>query len=218
MAMRGLYGIVDPEQCTGPVSDPLAFGEQLLRGGCAALQLRAKQLSDTEFADLARGLNRLCQLHNVPFFVNDRVHLVIPTGAAGVHLGQEDMDVRKARAQLGNRLIGLSTHNLNQIRVAAATGVDLIGFGPVFSTSTKQNADPVVGLSQLQQACLRSPVPVVAIGGINLANAAEVATTGTAMVAMISSLARSADPRRDASYVHRLCGGAAPSNEAMHIH
>ena len=218
MAMRGLYGIVDPEQCTGRVGDPLALGEQLLSGGCAALQLRAKQLSDHEYIDLALRLLNLCRAFDVPFFVNDRVHLVLPIGADGVHLGQTDMDVRTARHTIGNRLVGLSTHSLEQTRAAAAMGADLIGFGPIFETTTKQDADPVVGLTTLQQVCLRSPVPVVAIGGITPDNVSSVAMTGTAMVAMISSLARSEDPRRDASYVHALCGGATPSAMSMHIH
>ena len=216
--MRGLYAIVDPEQCTGLISEPLELADAILRGGCGSLQLRAKSLSDEEFLALARPLAQLCRQHCVPFFVNDRVHLVEPAGAVGVHLGQDDMDVRTARALLGNRLIGVSTHNLDQVRRAAAMGVDLIGFGPVYHTVTKREPDPVVGLRLLHQTCQRSPVPVVAIGGINQDNAAYVVATGTSMVAMISALAQSEHPEWDARRMHELCGGEVPATQALSIH
>lgn len=216
--MRGLYAIVDPDQCTGPTIEPLELAAAILRGGCAALQLRAKSLNDDEFLDLARPMAKLCEQYFVPFFVNDRVHLVAPAGALGVHLGQHDMDVRKARALLGNRLIGLSTHNLNQVRKAAAMGVDLIGFGPVYPTSTKQDPDAVVGLAKLRQTCQRSPVPVAAIGGITQENAAYVAATGAAMIAMVSALAHSEHPEGTARCVHELCGGEAGVAPSASIH
>ncbi len=204
--MRGLYAIIDPEQCEG--REPSWVASEVLRGGCAALQLRAKELDDDDFLALGRHLVRLCERANVPFFVNDRVWLAHELGASGVHLGQGDMPLAAARQQLGTSMkLGLSTHTLDQARHAEAAGADLIGFGPVFETKSKAVAEPAVGLAALSAVCAALRIPVVAIGGISVETAAEVAATGAPLVAVIRAICAASDPERAASVIHQAVHG-----------
>jgi thiamine-phosphate pyrophosphorylase len=198
---RGLYAIVDPERCRG--RDPLAVAEQILRGGCAVLQLRAKQLAGAELEALARGLGALCLARGVPLVVNDRPEVAVRAGADGVHLGQRDLPIEEARALCGEHMaIGVSTHDLSQARDAERRGADLIGFGRVFATASKLDPDPVVGVHGLRDACAAVKIPVVAIGGLTLENAAEVARAGAAMGAAIAALCGADDPCEAARRLH----------------
>jgi len=198
---RGLYAIVDPELCLG--RDPVAVAAAILSGGCAVLQLRAKHLPDPDLELLARSVLSACRAHGVPFVVNDRPELALRVGAAGVHLGQGDMPIAQARALLGSELaIGLSTHDLAQARSAQAAGADLIGFGPIFATTSKRDPDPVVGVHGLREVCRALSIPVVAIGGITPHNAAEVTAAGPALAAAISALCGAESPRAAAAALH----------------
>lgn len=204
--LRGLYAIVDPERCRS--LDPLAVAEQILIGGCAVLQLRAKRLSDAELETLAGQIGALCRARGVPFVVNDRPQIAVRTGADGIHLGQRDLPIEQARALCGDRLaIGVSTHDLAQAHDAARRGADLIGFGPVFATASKRDPDPVVGVHGLREVCTAVSIPVVAIGGISLANAAEVAGTGVPLAAAIAALCGADDPCEAARRLHAVLGG-----------
>jgi thiamine-phosphate pyrophosphorylase len=122
--------------------------------------------------------------------INDRVDVALALGADGVHLGQEDMEPRAARELLGeNAIIGLSTHNISQVLEAQKAPIDYLAIGPIFSTATKQNASPVVGLAGLAEVRqILKEIPLVAIGGITEANAAEVIHAGADSVAVVSSL------------------------------
>jgi thiamine-phosphate pyrophosphorylase len=203
---RGLYAIVDPELCRG--RDPLAVAAQILSGGCAVLQLRSKLVSEAEPEPLARRMLALCRARGVPFVINDHPALALAVSADGVHLGQTDMAIERARALCGDRLaVGLSTHNLEQARDAQARGADLIGFGPVFATSSKRDHDPVVGLDGLQAVCSAVRIPVVAIGGVALANAAELARTGAALAAAISAVCGAESPEEAARALHAVLAG-----------
>jgi thiamine-phosphate pyrophosphorylase len=204
---RGLYAIVDPEYCAG--RDPRWVAGEILRGGCAALQLRAKQpLPALPLRELGAALLGLCRDAGVPFFVNDHVWLARELGAEGVHLGQADLPTDQARRELGEHaLIGRSTHSLQQAQEAQAQGANLLGFGPIFATQTKRDADPVVGLEQLAEVCRNVRVPVIAIGGITLETAAEVARAGAAMAAAISAVCAVAQPGAAAEQLHRALGG-----------
>lgn len=198
--MRGLYAIIDPTACRLP---PLAAAEAVLRGGCAALQLRAKRLSDPEFLALGRSLLRACRTAGVPFFVNDRVWLAAELGADGVHVGQDDQPVEQVREALGPRaLIGLSTHSLAQALDAERRGASVIGVGPVFPTRSKLDTAPLVGLAGLREVCAVLRIPVIAIGGIDESNAAEVAAAGAPLGAAISAVCASEDPERAARALH----------------
>jgi thiamine-phosphate pyrophosphorylase len=201
-AWRGLYAIVDPDFCRG--RDPLAVARAVLEGGCAVLQLRSKRSDQAAIEALARGLLALCRAASVPFVINDRVELAQRIGAQGVHLGQTDMPVPRARELLGPDVaIGLSTHDLGQAQAAAALGADLIGFGPVFATATKQDPDPVVGLDGLRTVCSALELPVVAIGGISANNASLVSNCGASLAAAISALCSADDPRAAARTLHQ---------------
>lgn len=206
--VRGLYAIVDPDFCGQ--RDALALADAILAGGCAVLQLRAKRLGTAELAALCCALRDRCRSAGVPFVVNDHVALAKQIGV-GVHLGQHDMPLAEARALLGHALpIGISTHDLAQAKKALAEGADLIGFGPVFATTTKANAAPVVGLAGLREVCRAISLPVVAIGGITAHNVDDVAATGAAMAAAITALAQASDPRAVAAYMHQaLLAGAS---------
>ena len=127
------------------------------------LQLRAKRLDDRALVDLARQLRAACLEAGVPFVINDRADLARIVAADGLHLGQDDLSVRDARRVVGDLQIGVSTHGLEQALQAEADGADLIAFGPVFETKTKENPDPVVGLEMLAKVCRSVSRPVVAI-------------------------------------------------------
>lgn len=201
--MRGFYAIVDPALC----ADPLAMAQEILYGGCAALQLRAKTLSDREQLVLSRRLVSLCKARGVPFFVNDRVDIARASGATGVHLGQGDLPLPDARSVFPAAVIGVSTHDRAQAAAAIAAGADLIGFGPVFPTRTKLDASPVVGTTLLADIVRMSSVPVVAIGGIDASNLAEVARTQVAMACAMSAVLSASDPRQAAWTFHHAFGG-----------
>lgn len=197
---RGLYAIVDPEHVGG--RDPLEVARAILRGGCAVLQLRAKRLADRELVELARAMRALTAEQGVPFVVNDRADVARIVEADGLHLGQDDLRVSEARVLVGSMPIGLSTHDLAQAEAAVREGADLIGFGPVFPTATKENPDPVVGLDRLAQVSRRVPVPVVAIGGITADHLDSIRAAGAAFVAAISAVAGAPDPEAAARRFH----------------
>jgi thiamine-phosphate pyrophosphorylase len=199
-AWRGLYAIVDPAHCAG--RDPRDVTRAILAGGCAVVQLRDKR-SPALRAALAADLHALCRAAAVPFVVNDDLELALGLGADGVHLGQTDPPVERARERAGSALaIGLSTHDLAQARAAATRGADLIGFGPVFATATKLDPDPVVGVSGLREVCANVALPVVAIGGVGPGNVAAVRAAGCTLAAVISAVCGAPDPRAAAATLH----------------
>lgn len=199
--MRGLYAIIDPEVCA---RDPEQVARAVLRGGCAMMQLRDKRSPDAEVVRLARALAALCREQQVPFILNDRFWLVPQVGASGAHVGQTDAPIEQARKELGTGYtIGVSTHNLPQALDAVSRGADLIGFGPIFGTNTKADADPVVGLDALREVVQQVAIPVVAIGGIQLSRAAAVAQTGAPLAAAVSAVCAAEDPEQAAYELQR---------------
>jgi thiamine-phosphate diphosphorylase len=200
-ATRGLYAIVDPAACRG--RDPVRVAGAILRGGCAALQLRAKDGSDRALLALARDLAAECRRAGVPFVVNDRPDLALLVGAGGLHLGQDDLPVAEARRIVGGAVaIGRSTHDEAQARSAVGEGADVVAFGPVFETASKANPDPVVGLERLERVCRESGLPVVAIGGITFANIEAVARAGARWAAAIGAVCGAEDPESAARALH----------------
>jgi thiamine-phosphate pyrophosphorylase len=167
------------------------------------MQLRVKQKPDAELEQLSRALHALCRAAAVPFVINDHVELARLVGVEGVHLGQHDVPLELARTRLGGTaLIGLSTHNREQALDAEARGADLIGFGPVYPTHTKDRPEPVVGVNVLGEVCRVLRIPVVAIGGITPENIGAVVTSGAVMVAAISAICAADDPRAAARRLH----------------
>lgn len=185
---KGFYAIVDPEHCVLP---PLETADAILKAGPTALQLRWKNGSDRERYALGIELRKRCNAAAVPFVMNDRFDLALLTGADGLHLGQDDLPIEEAR-RFFEGPIGVSTHTMAQAK--AVGDADLIGFGPVFDTSSKANPDATVGLRGLESICAAVEVPVVAIGGITLERAKSAFEAGASMVAAISSVCSAKDP------------------------
>jgi thiamine-phosphate pyrophosphorylase len=164
--------------------------QSLIAGGATFIQLRDKLAAPREFYHQAADALSIARDHGVRLIVNDRVDIALALRADGVHLGQTDMPAYTARDLLGQTaIIGISTHNLAQARLATHLPVDYIAFGPIFGTATKANPDPTVGLSSLNEVrSIISSLPLVAIGGIDFANARETLEAGADAVAIISAL------------------------------
>ena len=180
-----------------PITDTrlsgLSHAEQVTRliaGGATLIQLRDKHAAPREFYHQATNALNISREHGVRLIVNDRVDIALALKADGVHLGQTDMPVEAARDLLGQTaIVGISTHNLARAQFATRLPVDYIAFGPIFGTYTKENPDPTVGLSILNEVrSIVSSLPLVAIGGINFANARETLKAGADAVAIISAL------------------------------
>lgn len=155
------------------------------------LQIRLKPASAAQILAAARRARDLTRARGALLIVNDRVDLALAVGADGVHLGQDDLPLEAARRIAPGLLIGVSTHDLAQVR--AAQGADYLGYGPVFATTTKANPDAVQGTATLALAVQASKIPVIAIGGITPERAAEVARTGAAGACAISAVNGAAD-------------------------
>jgi thiamine-phosphate pyrophosphorylase len=165
--------------------------------GARVLQVRLKPASTREILAVARMARRVTREAGALLVVNDRLDVALAVDADGVHLGQDDLPVADARGALGSRamMIGVSTHDLAQVRAAVQAGADYLGFGPVFATSTKANPDPVVGIRGLATAVAEAgDVPVVAIGGVPLDAAVMLWQAGAAAACAISAVNGAADP------------------------
>lgn len=171
----------------------LSHLEQLRRfvdAGATLVQLREKNAMPGDWFDDAAACASYARENGITLIVNDRVDIAIAINADGVHLGQDDLPVQAARELLGDEsIIGLSTHTLDQVRSALDQSIDYIGFGPIFPTTTKANPDQVTGIELLREArAIAGSLPIVAIGGITLANARDIIAAGAASVAIISDL------------------------------
>ena len=167
----------------------------LAKAGVGVLQLRAKSLPDRRLVPLAHRVLRAAHDGGALLLVNDRPDVARLVGADGVHVGQDDLAAEDARAVVGDeKLLGVSTHDLEQLRAAAQQPVDYIALGPVYETDSKAKPDPVVGPQMFEKARPLTSHPLVAIGGITRANAREVVRCGADGVAVIADLFRGADP------------------------
>ncbi len=180
--------------------------QKLVAAGVRLLQYRNKRASARELFASSKRLSALLIPQGVTFVVNDRADVAMAADASGVHVGQEDLGVEAARSVIGaGKLLGVSTHNLEQFKDAAATSADYIALGPVFSTSTKANPAPVVGIELIRQVRSLTDKPIVAIGGITLERAAEVIQAGADSVAVISDILLAPDPgQRARQYIELL--------------
>jgi thiamine-phosphate pyrophosphorylase len=175
--MRGLYAIVDVTTLSRRRLPVLDVACAVAAARPAALQLRAKDLAPREVLHLLRALHPVCRQWGVPLFANDRPDLAMLAGCEGVHVGQDDLPIRLVKRIAPMLRIGVSTHTLAQVDRALADKPDYVAFGPVFETRSKERPDDVVGLDALSTVAARSPVPVVAIGGIDFERAYEVGRT-----------------------------------------
>ena len=186
-----MYAIVDVS-CFAPAQRTTAaivdYARELADGGATLIQYRNKDGSTREMLSDAREIRRVLG-EGVTLVVNDRADLCLAAGCDGVHVGQDDLSPEGARSVIGpNRLLGASTHNLDQLREADAGPADYVAFGPVFATGSKKNPDPVVGLGGVRQARAMTRKPLVAIGGINRTNVRSVIEAGADSVAVIGDL------------------------------
>jgi thiamine-phosphate pyrophosphorylase len=191
--LRGLHVLAD--DAPHWKWDPLAQARAACRGGASLVQLRAKHAGDREALAWALRIRELTREAGALFVVNDRFDLALAAGADGVHLGQEDLPPARIPARLRARLlVGRSTHTPVEAAQACAEAVDYVAFGPIFASPSKPGARPARGVAALAELVRRvAPRPLVAIGGIDAARAAEVARTGAGL-AVISAVAGAADP------------------------
>jgi thiamine-phosphate pyrophosphorylase len=192
LVLPRLYVILDAALLTVPETE---CAEKLAAAGVRLLQYRNKRASARELLESAKRLSSSLIPQGVTFVVNDRADVAWAAEASGVHVGQEDLGAEAARSVIGTeKLLGVSTHNLDQFKEAAATSADYVAVGPVFSTSTKANPDPVVGIELIRRVRPLTDKPIVAIGGITLDRATEVIQAGADSVAVISDILLAPDP------------------------
>jgi len=208
----GFYAILD----SGYVSSErwAEKAESLLSGGAAVLQVRAKQLSIEETRQRLEAVVPICAKYDVPLILNDHLELALDFPHIGLHLGQDDGDIRAARERLGpGRPLGLSTHSIDQARLAVGLANVLTYFavGPVYATGTKPDYPPV-GVDLVKQvAALKPPLPFFCIGGINLQNTPEVLAAGATGVVAVSAPLLSHDTEAATAAFVRLLSGEAGS-------
>jgi thiamine-phosphate pyrophosphorylase len=198
-----LYPILDPA-CFPNAAGMFAAAEELAAAGCTLLQYRNKRGNARRMLDEAREL-RAHLGASVQLIMNDRADLCLASGYDGLHLGQDDLSPESARTIIGgDRWLGVSTHNPEQLAEADKISADYLAIGPVFATTSKANPDPVVGLAGVRRARELTRRPLVAIGGITRANARSVIEAGADAVAVISDLLR--DPGKSAEEFLRVLG------------
>ena len=199
-----LYAIVDVT-CFAPqlrtINSIVEFARDLAEGGVTLLQYRNKEGDTRQMLAHAREIKRVLQ-GKVTLIMNDRADLCVAMGYDGVHLGQDDLPADGARLVVGERIVGVSTHNPQQAKEADASQADYIAIGPVFPTTGKKNPDALVGLEGVRKARALTKKRLVAIGGITRHNAKSVIEAGADSVAVISDLLSS--PRRAAEEFLRL--------------
>ena len=196
-----LYAIVD-SSAHESTQDLLAYADELAAGGCTILQYRNKSGNACVMLEHARELKKHLG-DSVRLIMNDRADLCLAADFDGVHVGQEDLSPESVRGIIGpDHWLGVSTHNPEQLRKADLTSADYLAIGPVFSTSSKDKPDPVVGLDGVRRARQLTRKPLVAIGGITRASAASVIEAGADSVAVISDLLR--EPRKSAEEFFRI--------------
>ena len=186
MIDKGLYFITDSKLTKQSV---LVDTKQALEAGVKTVQFREKQFSMAQRYETALQLKTLCHQYGAKLIINDGIDLALAIGADGIHIGQDDMPFAVCKKLVGNQMeIGLSTHSLAQALEAVELGADYIGFGPVFSSSTKPEAGSSKGISALAEVVSQVNIPVVAIGGIKTANLSGVVKTEVSNIAIISEI------------------------------
>ncbi len=202
--LLSVYFIMGSVNC---LSDPAKILSEAISGGITLFQFREKGngcLVETDKKKLALELQQICKKANVPFFVNDDVNLAIDIKADGIHIGQDDEPVAKVREKVGNMLVGVSVHTLAEAKRAVTEGADYLGIGPIFPTSTKEDAKKPQEfrlIHQIRQA--RMDIPLVGIGGIQIHNAQSVIEAGADGVSVITAISQSASVRESAKLLKK---------------
>ncbi|HVP90364.1 MAG TPA: thiamine phosphate synthase [Terriglobales bacterium] len=202
MVDYSLYLVADADCAADRDLVPLV--EATVRGGVTVVQLRAKSLLRADFVALARRLVSVLKRHRVPLIINDWAEIALSCGAAGLHLGQDDLPLAVARKVLADEMIiGISVNTPEEAREAERRGADYVGAGPVFATATKATDLPVLGPQGLRRIRESVLIPVVAIGGITGENARSVREAGADGIAVVSALLGADDPQEAARGLKR---------------
>jgi thiamine-phosphate pyrophosphorylase len=194
-----VYAILDPAGLDEHTS-VADFARELIAGGVSLLQYRNKSGNARRMLDDARALRQL----KAKLIMNDRADLCLAASFDGVHVGQDDLSPAAVRSIIAGKILGVSTHNPEQVRAADLTPADYIAVGPVFATGSKMNPDPVIGLDGVRRARTLTGKPLVAIGGITRQNCRSVIDAGADCVAVISDLL--VEPRKSAEAFLRILG------------
>jgi thiamine-phosphate pyrophosphorylase len=206
LVLPRLYVILDAGLLTVPETE---CAQRLAAAGVRLLQYRNKRASARELFESSTKLASLLAPLKVSVVVNDRADVAALAGADGVHVGQEDLEAEKARQVVGpEKLVGVSTHNLEQFQRAAASSADYIAVGPIFATGTKSNPDPVVGTEFIRKIRPLTDKRIVAIGGITLERAPGIIESGADSVAVISDILGAPEPGMRARQYIDLLGAA----------
>lgn len=201
----GAYLVLDADACAAAARRPEAVARAAVGAGVRVLQVRAKRAPVRDLVALAVDVCRAVEGTGAVVVVDDRVDVALVARArgcavAGVHVGQSDLDVADVRRVLGaDALVGVSAATATHLARVDPAVVDYVGSGPVRGTATKPDAGPPLGLEGLRAAVERSPLPVVAIGGIGVEDAADVRSTGAHGIAVVSAVCAAADPARAAA-------------------
>jgi thiamine-phosphate pyrophosphorylase len=198
LVLPRLYVILDATLLTVSAID---CAQELAAAGVRLMQYRHKHAPEL-------------QPQGITFIVNDRPDVAAIANTSGVHVGQDDLGVAATRTLVGEKIIGISTHNFEQFEKAAASTADYIAVGPIFATSSKANPDPVVGTDLIRRVRALTSKPIVAIGGIKLENAAEVIDAGADSVAVISDILSASDRGQRAKQYLDLLGESHQSMSA----
>ncbi|MED1601230.1 thiamine phosphate synthase [Alkalihalophilus marmarensis] len=182
-----LYAITGEEFHQG--RDLIEVMEEAILGGVDIIQLRDKKSKKIDVLKKAQVLRELTKKHDVTFIVNDHIDVALAVDADGIHVGQDDLPLAEARKVMGpDKIIGISTHKIEEARAAEAGGADYIGVGPIFETKSKEDVVDPVTTQYIQQVANEITIPFVAIGGIKLHNVDQVLAAGATRVCMISEI------------------------------
>ena len=183
--------------------------EAAIAGGATMVQLRDPEAKTRALVEEARAIHALTRSAGVPFIVNDRVDVALAASADGVHVGQADMTVADVRALIGpESILGLSITSEADLDVSDLRGVDYLGVGPVFQTSTKPDAAPPINVGGLEAIVARTKVPIVAIGGLHAGNAADAIAAGAHGIAVVSAICAAPDAEAATRELAEIVRGA----------
>ena len=172
------------------------LAELAIEGGADTVQFRQKHGTTRELVAMAQSIQAVCEKQNVPLIVNDRADIALAVGAAGAHFGQDDMPVFIGRRILPpEAILGASARTEEKILAAISEGADYIGFGPIYGTTSKPDAETAKGLEKLRRMCDIAACPVIAIGGIGIQTAGEVIRAGAHGIAIISAVCAHPEPQ-----------------------
>ncbi len=208
----GIYAITAEKFSCG--RDNISIVNEMIKGGVSIIQYREKEnKTNREKYQECKKIRELTESAGITFIVNDQVDIALLVNADGIHIGQDDLPLKEVRCLMGNeKIIGLSTHSPEQAQKALADGADYIGAGPIYTTRTKNNVCPAVGLEYLEYVVKNIDLPFVAIGGIKKHNIKEVISRGATTIALVTEIVGADDICKQIKEIKKLMGMIKKSN------